>query len=78
MSLAEDDTRTEATAQVTIEDAEYRGSGIAKRNPNDPNVPTIGEELATARALSDLSHKLVEAAAGMLEEHIGRPATLEE
>jgi hypothetical protein len=78
VNLVEDESQTEATAMVTIGDAQHTGSGLAKRNPSDPNVPMIGEELATARALMDLSHKLVEAAATALEDHIGHPVTLAE
>jgi hypothetical protein len=36
----------------------------------------IGEELAAARALSDLAHKLVEAAAELISEREGGPARL--
>jgi hypothetical protein len=78
VSLEEDETSTEATARVTIGDVDHSGSGVAKRNPDDPNVPAIGEELATARALSDLSHKLVEAAATTLEDALGKPVSLRE
>jgi hypothetical protein len=78
VSIAEDESHTEATARVRIGDLQHEGSGTAKRNPSDPNVPMIGEELATARALSDLSHKLVDAAASTLEEHLGKPVTITE
>jgi hypothetical protein len=77
VSLIEDDVHTEATATISIGGAEYEASGLARRNPADPNVPTIGEELATARALSDLSHKLVDTATRTLEDHLGRPVTIE-
>jgi hypothetical protein len=36
----------------------------------------IGEELAAARALSDLAHKLVEAAAEVISGREGGPAHL--
>jgi hypothetical protein len=54
-----------------IGDKEYGGWGRARRNPADPNVPRIGEELAVARALADLSHHLVEAAVVEIESHEG-------
>lgn len=73
------------TAQITIEEegpvvrAEARlggpdpgplvGEGTARCNPNDENVPEIGDELATARALADLSHQLLHAAATDIESH---------
>lgn len=78
VSLNEDESTTAATARVTIGAKDHAGTGIAKRNPDDPNVPAIGEELATARALSDLSHKLVEAAATTLEDALGKPVSLSE
>jgi hypothetical protein len=43
------------------------GSGIARLNPTDRDVPEIGDELATARALSDLAHRLLHAAAEDIE-----------
>jgi len=36
-------------------------------------VPVIGEELAAARALSDLSHQLLHAAAARIEDFEGHP-----
>lgn len=78
ISIAEDENRTEASASVGIGGTEHVGLGLARRYPDDPNVPMIGEELATARALMDLSHNLMEAAAKTLEDHIGHPVTLTE
>ena len=51
----------------------YAGWGRARRNPTDPAIPQIGEELASARALADLSHRLVEAAATAIEAFEGKP-----
>ena len=42
----------------------------ARRNPLDPRV-RIGEELAAARALSDLAHKLFDVAANAIERFEG-------
>ncbi len=39
-------------------------------------MPVVGEELAVARALSDVSHQLVGAAADSLETALGRPVAL--
>ena len=74
--LVEDADHTEARANLTVSGARFTGFGRARRNPADPDVPMIGEELATARALSDLSHKLMEAAAAAISEREGRPAHL--
>lgn len=54
------------------------GEGLARRNPQDTEVPVIGDELATARALSDLSHRLLDAAATDIERRTHRPAYLPE
>jgi hypothetical protein len=39
-------------------------------------VPEIGDELAAARALSELSHNLLDAAAADIEKITHRPAHL--
>ncbi|MFR9730073.1 DUF1876 domain-containing protein [Saccharopolyspora sp. MS10] len=51
------------------------GRGLAKRNPRDTDIPEIGAELATARALSDLAHQLLDASIADVEEATGRSAT---
>ncbi len=50
-TLARADIRTPTGREVT-------GVGKADRNPLDPNVPAIGDELAVARALRDLAERL--------------------
>jgi hypothetical protein len=52
------------------------GAGLARLNPADRDVPQIGDELAVARALSDLGHRLLETAAGDIEAITHRPAQL--
>ena len=69
--LTEDPDETRADAALQIGGQELRGFGKARRNPSDPDVPRIGEELATARALSDLSHRLLHAAASAIEAFEG-------
>lgn len=69
----ETETTTNAKAVMTIGATSFGGWGRARRNPSDPNVPHIGEELATARALSDLAHKLLESAADAIEDREGHP-----
>ena len=39
------------------------GKGTASLNPHDRDIPEVGYEIATARALSQLVHHLFEAAA---------------
>lgn len=61
--LYEQDGRTSADALlVTDLGTELRHQGVARRNPVDRDVPEIGDELAACRALSGLSHDLLEAA----------------
>jgi hypothetical protein len=43
------------------------GVGRAKLNPADADIPEIGDELAAARALSDLGHRLLIMAATDIE-----------
>jgi hypothetical protein len=63
LRLEEDSDNCEAVATMSTSTATFTGSGRARRNPADPVVPMIAEELAIARSLGDLAAKL-EAAAG--------------
>ncbi|GAA4832253.1 DUF1876 domain-containing protein [Saccharopolyspora rosea] len=75
--LTEDDDRTHATAHLHTRDAtSLRGTGLAKRAPEDSNVPQIGAELAAARALFDLAKHLLKTASLDVEELTGKPAHL--
>jgi len=57
------DGSTEAEARLPMSGgADLTGHGTARRNPADENVTKIGEELAVARALSDLAHRLLRVA----------------
>jgi hypothetical protein len=76
ITFEEDGDHTEARASITLRGATFTGRGRARRNPGDPAVPVIGEELAAARALSDLAHHLVEAAAELISGREGGPAHL--
>ena len=75
-----DETPDETQAEALLEHANGRlvGGGRARRNPADPTVPRVGEELAAGRALSDLAHKLLEAAAERIEAFEGRPVQVHE
>ena len=73
MSFDEDIDQTTATAVVTTPSGErLRGIGHARRNPQDRPVPRIGEEVAGARALSNLAHELLEYAAREIEANVRR------
>lgn len=66
--IGEQDGETHAEARLrTGEQVSLVGKGKAKLNPTDRDVPEIGDELAVARALSDLAHRLLHAAAEDIE-----------
>ncbi|WP_043631155.1 DUF1876 domain-containing protein [Nonomuraea candida] len=59
VALAEAGDDTSAQATLTTGDGRrVTGSGRARRNPADPSVPEIGDELAVSRALADLAERL--------------------
>jgi len=77
MTFEEDADHTEARATLVLRGTRFTGAGRARRNPADPNLPMVGEELAAARALSDLTHKLVDAAAETISEREGGSAQVQ-
>lgn len=76
MSFTEDELHTQADAWLRIGDRELHGVGLARRNPADPQMPAIGEDLAAARAMSELSHKLLMEAATTIEAYEGHRVEL--
>jgi hypothetical protein len=74
--FSESDAKTRADAVLAGAPDELRGWGRARRNPIDPDRPAVGEEIAAARALSDLAHHLLERAAQRIEEWEGNEVTL--
>jgi hypothetical protein len=77
VQFEEDETLTAAAAVLRLRDgAELEGRGQARRNPADPAQPQIGEEIAAARALSDLVHQLLDKAATEIEDVTHKPAHL--
>jgi uncharacterized protein DUF1876 len=73
VAFTEDNERTRADATLEIANGRFHGFGQAKRASGDPSVPVVGEELAAARALSDLAHQLLQAAAERIEAYEGHP-----
>lgn len=73
LAVEESADETEARALLVAGDRRIGGWGRARRNPSDPELPWVGEELAVSRALSDLAHKLLDEAAQAIEQHEGRP-----
>jgi hypothetical protein len=74
--FSESDAKTRADAVLEGAPDDLRGWGRARRNPIDPDRPAVGEEVAAARALSDLAHHLLERAAQRIEEWEGSEVTL--
>lgn len=67
--IGEQEGRTHAEARLRSAEtgASLTGTGTARLSPSDADVPAIGDELAAARALSDLAHRLLDSAAGDIE-----------
>ncbi|NMO57275.1 DUF1876 domain-containing protein [Actinoplanes sp. TBRC 11911] len=79
VTITEDEKKrlTHAAAVLhTDARAPIRGEGEARRRPADTEVPEIGDELATARALADLAYKLLDVTAGDIEQFTHRPVHL--
>ena len=75
VDIDEHEDRTRAIARLTTGGAQsLAGTGLARLNPADRDVPQIGDELAVARALSELSHLLLDVAARDIEQASGVPA----
>ena len=75
--LVERETDTTADVMLTLESGvKVRGHGTAHRHPRDADVPEVGDELAAARALSELSHRLVEVASETISRHEQRTVHL--
>jgi Domain of unknown function (DUF1876) len=62
LHLAEDEVETMAHAVLNLRGDHFEAVGKARRNPSDPPLPVIGEELAIARALQDLTGQVMRAA----------------
>lgn len=75
--IGERDEQTHAEARLLpAEEVTLTGRGVARLNPVDKDVPEIGDELAVARALSDLAHQLLMAAVDDIEQVTHAPAHL--
>jgi len=73
----EDEDMTRADAYLRGAPEEHHGWGRARRNPRDPDRPAVGEEIAAARALSDLAHQLLDRAAKVIETWEEHPVHLD-
>lgn len=74
IAVDEHEGRTRAVARLDAGRADHlTGVGLARLNPADRDVPAIGDELAVARALADLSHRLFDVAADDIEGSTHQP-----
>ena len=77
VDIDEHEGRTRAVARLQMDGRDQMvGVGTARLNPEDRDIPQIGDELAVARALSALSHHLLDAAAQGIEGITHQPAHL--
>ncbi|GAB2647594.1 DUF1876 domain-containing protein [Prescottella soli] len=76
VTIDEHDRRTRAKASLTIGPSRFVGVGFTRRDPADPEVPVIGDELATARALRDLANQLVATTSKDIENATHEPTRL--
>ncbi len=75
--IGEDEGRTYAEARLHTEVGDHLvGVGRAKVSPPDYDIPEIGDELAAARALADLGHRLLLAGAGDVAQVTREPVHL--
>lgn len=74
LRFEEDDQHTVAVATLRVGERRFEASASARRSPVDPNLPRVGEDLAAARAISQLAHDLLGDAAARLEAATHRPA----
>ncbi|MET9803232.1 DUF1876 domain-containing protein [Streptomyces sp. NPDC006368] len=62
LRIAEENGTTRARVTVDTGARTLEGHGTARRNPEDRDVPEIGDELAAGRAMSDAARGLMRAA----------------
>jgi hypothetical protein len=71
----EHEKRTRAKVRLSWEGNELVGVGLARLDPADEPVAAIGDELAIARALSDLAHQLLDRTVTDIEAVTRKPVT---
>jgi hypothetical protein len=65
--INEDDEHCDMVVHLDTGLQQLSGQGRSRRNPTDPSMPRVGEELAAARALHDLANHLTEDAWRIIE-----------
>lgn len=75
MYLSEDEGTTRARVDLDTGTTTLTGHGTARCNPQDVDVPEIGDELAASRAMGDLARQLMRVADRDLEAVGAGPAS---
>ena len=70
LHVEEDATETTVHARLDLQEDRFESYGKARRNPDDPLMPVVGEELAIARALGSLTAQVMEAAQDRIREYL--------
>lgn len=68
--IEEDDRNTLVNAVLDLRGEHFEATGRARRNPTDPAMPVVGEELALARAFHQLQMELMDAAQEKIERYL--------
>lgn len=68
--IEEDASDTLVHTALDLGGDHFESTGRARRNPHDKPMPVVGEELATARALSGLALQVMEAAQQKIERFL--------
>ncbi|OWL93640.1 hypothetical protein B7435_32910 [Mycolicibacterium peregrinum] len=76
LSIDEHQGITRARARLRWGEKDKVGVGTARLSPADQNIAEIGDELAIARALSDLAGQMLRVSAHDIEAATDEPATL--
>lgn len=76
ISVDEHPKRTRAIVEMPWRDQVLTGVGLAHRNPADRDIPEIGDELAVARALSDLADQLFSMTASDVNDATHEPTVI--
>ncbi|MGY1691498.1 DUF1876 domain-containing protein [Geodermatophilus sp. SYSU D01105] len=77
VEIGEHDGHTRAIARLDTGDGDRMvGVGFARLSPSDTDVPEIGDEIAVARALTDLGRRLLRTATEDVEQATGERAHL--
>ena len=66
----EDRDQTLAYLELNLRGEHFEATGRARRNPADRPMPVVGEELALARALGELTNQVMEAAHDKIEQFL--------